>query len=211
VAVGAQNAQVLQPVVVSPTIDVIQLKGNGILIPLASPTSLALRLLHSLPDEPLLQPVGLNEPAFHKELGQWLGRDDRIGAASSPRLTDKVRCIEAQPRDPFLECHLTTAAGLKTELPEYLGQGSRGPYGISHLFIGAGESWALAEGAEVRCVEAKLRDPLPNVLVISSIGDEAELDEDVSHPLACSYGTCQLQIVVLLRTTSHLRDHNQGV
>jgi hypothetical protein len=55
----------------------------------------------------------------------------------------------------------------------------------------------------MRRVETELADPLPNVLVVATVGDQPELDEDIPHPLARCHSTCQLEIIVFLGTTSH--------
>lgn len=70
-AVRTEDSQILQPVVVAITVDVVQLKRRRLTEPLGDPTSFAAPLLDPVADQPLLEFTALDDAAGIEMVCRW--------------------------------------------------------------------------------------------------------------------------------------------
>jgi hypothetical protein len=100
VAVGAQDSKILETVVVSVAIDVIELDRNAAIRRTFAPsTQLASWLLQTRSEQPLLQVVCARVPTCDEDLVQWQRRVRNKLASDIPALPCEVGRVELKTLD----------------------------------------------------------------------------------------------------------------
>jgi hypothetical protein len=136
VAVRAQETEVPESIVVPTPVDVIELERYRLAVPLCQSTALTPRLLDSLTDEALLEPIGIDTTeSDHEDLVQPALTGMRVALPAKPRLAEHVTRIQAELCDPAMKVAVVATRCNQSESAE--GFGNR--YGVrnrsSHFLV----------------------------------------------------------------------------
>jgi len=134
--IGAQEAQISHPVVVTPTVDVVQLKRDGRSVPSTVTADFALRLLESLSDQATLQVPCLAEAALDQNFVEWGRGNGRCSISPTPCLPHEVGRVRAQSIDSDLQVCLKAPALIVANPSEDLGQRARLLNRLEYLLVG---------------------------------------------------------------------------
>ena len=137
-AVGTQEAQVFQPVVMIVPVYVVEFERNGCTPPHGEPASVAARLENACSQQTTLQLVGLNRHRV-AEIGleRLSGRKRPIAA---PRSTRKVGCVDLVALERATQSVVVPAIGGDVETRKHLSHGQGAADSVADLFAGALES-----------------------------------------------------------------------
>jgi hypothetical protein len=78
--IGTQQAKILEQVIRTIAVDVIQLQGDVAIHPLAAITIGTTRLQHALADEPLAQMGGVAATSLDQQLVKWGLGNERVAS-----------------------------------------------------------------------------------------------------------------------------------
>jgi hypothetical protein len=106
VAIRAEDPEIAQPVVVSPTIDVIQLQRDWLAVPDTAETDLTSLSLEPLLNQPLLESVRVEAPPDDKDLTQRASRHHGSAYPPAPPLTNEVGGIDSHLQQVLLQSGL---------------------------------------------------------------------------------------------------------
>jgi hypothetical protein len=109
-AIRTDEPKIGQPIVVTHTVDVIQLEWDGTTVPSIQAAHLASRLFDSLLDEPSPKVIRLRQSPPHQYDFQRNGWNDWYPMACSPALSHEVGRIKIQLPNSPLEARLIAAA-----------------------------------------------------------------------------------------------------
>lgn len=182
VTVGAEHAQVHEPVVSSISVDVIELHGDASIRRTLGPsTELAPRFLQPGAEQALLQLVRVGPPIGDEQLVERARGPADGGSSTVPSHAGEVRCVDRQLRDAALHLSVVSTCRHQPERAENARIRARLLHCRAEVFVGpprrAGGPASLA--AKVARVEPQQANPALNSRVRSCVELEPEAPHDI--------------------------------
>ncbi len=123
-AVGAEQSEVGQAIVLSTAVHVVQLERNRLSVPLMSSAPLTPRLLQALRDQTTPELGGLHESAENKDVLDWCRGDNGFGLPRPPSHASEVGSVQTEASNPRFQVGLTPSALTDAEFTKHAGKGS---------------------------------------------------------------------------------------
>ena len=110
VAIGAEQAEIRQSVVIAFPIDMVKLQGDWPSVPAVTSARLTPPFLEPGQDQPLLQVIRQSGSAFDQQYLEGSGRNIWPVTVLAPRFPDEVAGVDAASLNPALESAVVAAA-----------------------------------------------------------------------------------------------------